>query len=306
MKKIIQHVHRTVLRSISIIILSFFFLPILTVEALNTPPSDTVPLNSTSSLNCSSPDPADRVGCPTTPPAANTASTSTTTANCDPNPGKSNSCDRPPVIFDATGANAGICKSEGITGVNKTGTVTCTKKLLLGPCELFELAVRAGERKAGGDTAASSYTCQEFIDPVPAETVKATTNALCITLQEGYRSKSADFTSNTSKTFIKVDGVTDANAPKYCNAIALKTTGGFEIIFSLVGYAFFIIQPLLISAGVIMIIFHGVQIMYSGGGNGEEALKKSFKQLEQVLMGLALLFLIKLFLTTINGLFFVM
>jgi len=72
-----------------------------------------------------------------------------------------------------------------------------------------------------------------------------------------------------------------------------------------VGYFFFIVQPLLIAAGVIMIIIGGVKLMYSPGDANAASVQKVYQQLQQVLMGLALLFLIKLFLTTVNGLFFV-
>lgn len=233
-----------------------------------------------------------------------------TKIGCDPNPGQANSCQKPQQIF----GNEGICSSPGITGSNKSGVISCTKKLLMGPCELFELAVRAGERNTAAtgtsntiNTEASSYACQEFIDPVSLETIKATTNALCISIiPDGGYSTGVTLDGKTPKPFIDVKKASEAGNVKYCNAIALKTTGGFDIIFSLVGYFFFLIQPFLIAAGVGMIIYCGVEIMYKGGGSGEEAVKKVYKQLQQVLMGLALLFLIKLFLTTVNGLFFTM
>lgn len=300
---------------ISILVLLFFLVPVVYIEAAE-------PTNIQKTYDdprCNAP-----VGeRPTTCPPTSTTQTTTTTKDCNPNPGQANSCERPQQIFGTDG----ICTAPNITATNISGVVSCKKKLLMGPCELFELAVRSVERKnaaatppaspppAGspaststanvGTTLLSSYACQEFVDPVPLDTIKNTPNALCIAISpDGGYTTGVALDGNTPKPFIDIKKVAEAGTTKYCNAIALKTTGSFDIIFSLVSYFFFIIQPLLIAMAVIMIMISGVMLIYKG--SVEETRKKIMQQLQQVLMGLALLFLIKLFLTTVNGLFFVM
>lgn len=235
------------------------------------------------------------------------AATATKDLNCNPNadpsPDTTNDgyCGRPKTIF-GTKPSPGNIAADGICGVFGD-QVKCTKKLLLGPCELFEAAVNANLLGAEG----KSYMCQDFVDPVSLDTIKSTATAKCITIDPtGGLATGSTIDSNSPGTpFITMKNASTTEA-KYCNAIALKNTGGFDIIYAFVGYLFFLVQPFLIMGAVGMIIYCGVEIMYKGGGSGEEAIKKVYKQLQQVLMGLALLFLIKLFLTTVNGLFFTM
>ena len=123
-----------------------------------------------------------------------------------------------------------------------------------------------------------------------------TPNTFCIVID---RTK----TEGMALTYASIDDALN-NKYKYCDAIAIKTGGGFDLLFNFISYIFFIVQPLLISVAVVYIVMIGLQIMYAGG-SPEEVQKKIKEKLINVLSGLTLLFLIKLILVTINGAFFV-
>lgn len=239
--------------------------------------------------------------------STSTASTSTSTSTkclkADGTEDNAN-CSSTTDIFNLTGtkyADKSTCEETLSEDVK---TITCKKNLFMGPCELLELAVRGNERRNGGKSVLSSYACTAFPDPVPAAAVNSTPGSLCIVVDPNIDQNIKP--TDTANPPIRVKlAITKAEETKnlYCNAVAIQTGGGFAVIFNLVSYLFFFGQPILISVAVVFIISIGVKMMFMGGSS--ETVQKEIKgQLIRVLSGLALLFLIKLILVTINGGFF--
>lgn len=189
-------------------------------------------------------------------------------------------------------------------GPNSDGgyIVTCDHKVLGSPCEIVTRALQDLDRSnelqdlpQGGSNSLglSHYACAEFVDPVPAAFFGSDTFGMnyCVTLGD---------TTNTSYSYNFSRNTGDNK--QYCSAI-LHPTGDINIIFGFVLFIYDLALPFLVTAAVIAMVITGIMMMYSG--SSEEAAKNSRALLVRVGAGLALLFTIKIILSTIDSTFFV-
>ncbi len=170
-------------------------------------------------------------------------------------------------------------------------TVNCKSNVLASSCELVSRALFYLERDKDIEPHKSikHYSCSEFVDPIPARFFGSSTrnSNYCVTLGE----------SANSYTFEQ--GYDD---DQYCIAM-LQPSGDINIIFGFVVFIYDLALPFLVTAAVLALVLTGVLMMYSG--SSEEATKKSKEMILRIAAGLALLFSIKIILSTVDSTFFV-
>ncbi len=191
-----------------------------------------------------------------------------------------------------------FAEGGGCTFDAGSGSVSCKPGILGSACEVVMAGLRS-EKNEGGAVNPRSLTCTEFVDPIPARFMNGYKEGgtYCIQQTEIASGGNKD-NVNTYKFTNKYDGNT------YCIGLLHKTgDGDLTPILGFVMFIYNLMQPLLIIGGVIALVVAGIFIMYAPGGEGD-TIKKGKEMLIRIISGFLLFFMIKVFLSTINGNFF--
>ena len=192
-----------------------------------------------------------------------------------------------------------FAEGGGCTFDQGSGTVSCKAGILGSACEVVMAGLRS-EKNTGGKVDPKSLTCTEFVDPLPARFMNGYKDGgtYCIQQTEIASGGSSEDNVNTYKF------TNEYGANTYCIGLLHKTgDGDLTPILGFVMFIYNLMQPLLIIGGVIALVVAGIFIMYAPGGEGD-TIKKGKEMLIRIISGFLLFFMIKVFLSTINGNFF--
>lgn len=191
------------------------------------------------------------------------------------------------------------------TASGSGGSVSCAAGVLGSPCEVVMSGLDSSKNTTSLKT--TDLTCTEFVDPLPARFMNGygdrDSGTYCIqqTALAARLNPQQATGADDKNTFVFSN---DYNADTYCVGLLHKTgNGDLTPILGFVMFVYNLAQPLLIIAGVIAIVIAGIFIMYAPGGEGD-TIKKGKEMLIKIISGFLLFFMIKIFLSTINGGFF--
>ncbi len=164
------------------------------------------------------------------------------------------------------------------------------------------------EKATSQNTTNIDLACTDFLDPVPVSLLSGSMkDSYCVSVTQEILTGRTPVPTTKGMPPSKVMDIFQVNLAdssqknKLCQAI-LTHTGSIGVVAGFALFAFQTIQTLLIGIAIIGVVVSGIQMMFMGGS--EEAQKKAIGNLIRILSGLALLFTLKIILSTIAPDFF--